>query len=380
MSPVPFREFVLKIASRCNLACDYCYVYTGPDQTWRAQPLVMSTEVIETTARQIGEHARAHRLDRVRVGLHGGEPLLAGQQTVERAISALRSAAPAGTLVELTVQTNGTLLDEGYLRLLARHRVRVGISLDGSARSNDKHRIHADGRSSFPAVARSAGLLASEQYRQLFSGILCTIDLANDPVETYRSLLGHHPPMIDFLLPHANWSQPPPGAPDPDSARYAGWLIPVFDAWYTDSAPAADVRLFTTILRLLLGGRSGIETVGGSPLAYAVVQTDGAIEASDSLRTAYDGAAATGMSVFTSSFDEALRHPAFTALQDVQDQLCATCLSCPVLTVCGGGQYAHRYRAGAGFGRPSVYCADLTRLIGHIAGRVRADLRAASAR
>ncbi|MGH8573602.1 MAG: FxsB family cyclophane-forming radical SAM/SPASM peptide maturase, partial [Gammaproteobacteria bacterium] len=42
--PTPIRQFVLKVYSRCNLACDYCYVYQMADQTWRDRPLVMSPE------------------------------------------------------------------------------------------------------------------------------------------------------------------------------------------------------------------------------------------------------------------------------------------------------------------------------------------------
>lgn len=37
--PAPFQQFVLKLHSRCNLACDYCYVYQMADQTWRSRPL-----------------------------------------------------------------------------------------------------------------------------------------------------------------------------------------------------------------------------------------------------------------------------------------------------------------------------------------------------
>ncbi|WP_371277114.1 hypothetical protein [Streptomyces albidoflavus] len=31
------------------------------------------------------------------------------------------------------------------------------------------------------------------------------------------------------------------------------------------------------------------------------------------------------------------------------------------------GHYAHRHRAGAGFGHPSVYCADQQRFLHHVA-------------
>jgi uncharacterized protein len=45
-----------------------------------------------------------------------------------------------------------------------------------------------------------------------------------------------------------------------------------------------------------------------------------------------------------------------------------------VLRVCGGGLYPHRYRSGAGFRHPSVYCADLMKLITHVSDRVRGDV------
>lgn len=35
-----FMEFVVKIHSRCNPACDYCYVYDMADQSWRELLLV----------------------------------------------------------------------------------------------------------------------------------------------------------------------------------------------------------------------------------------------------------------------------------------------------------------------------------------------------
>lgn len=35
---VPFRQFVLKVNGRCNLACSYCYVYEGADSSWRDRP------------------------------------------------------------------------------------------------------------------------------------------------------------------------------------------------------------------------------------------------------------------------------------------------------------------------------------------------------
>lgn len=101
-----------------------------------------------------------------------------------------------------------------------------------------------------------------------------------------------------------------------------------------------------------------------------VIETDGSIEQIDSLKSAYDGATATGLDVFRHTFDDALRHPGVAARQAGSASLATACRSCPLLTVCGGGHYAHRYRAENGFANPSVYCADLERLIRHVADRL----------
>ena len=95
--PVPLSQIVLKVHSRCDLACDHCYVYEAADQSWRGRPMVISDEVISQTARRIAEHANAHALPAVQVILHGGEPLLAGPARLRRIITELRAALCGGS-------------------------------------------------------------------------------------------------------------------------------------------------------------------------------------------------------------------------------------------------------------------------------------------
>lgn len=91
MSPIALSQFVVKVHSRCDLACDHCYVYEGADQGWLRQPKAMSAEVISRTAERIAEHASLHGLQTVQVVLHGGEPLLAGTDGLRRIIESLHS-------------------------------------------------------------------------------------------------------------------------------------------------------------------------------------------------------------------------------------------------------------------------------------------------
>ncbi|MFJ6786091.1 FxsB family cyclophane-forming radical SAM/SPASM peptide maturase [Streptomyces angustmyceticus] len=372
---VPFRQFVLKVHSRCNLACTYCYIYTGPDRSWRARPPAVPAATVRQTALRIAEHARTHGLREVRIDLHGGEPLLTGPGPLLEQAAAIRAALPAGCTAEFGVQTNGTLLTPETLDTLAAAGFRLGLSLDGGTAGLNRRRVDHAGRSSWPAVSRAARLLRDRP--DVFAGILCTVDITADPAEVHDSLRALDPPMVDFLLPHANWTSPPPAVPgQAGRTPYGDWLCTVFDRWW-DGGPGPRVRVFTEILGLLLGRPSSSEAVGLSPVVALVVDTDGAIEQVDSLKSAYEGAAATGLDVFRHSFDEALAHPGMAARRSGRDGLAAQCRGCALVEVCGGGNYAHRYRADAGgFTNPSVYCADLERLIRHIAARLDAAVAA----
>ena len=95
--------------------------------------------------------------------------------------------------------------------LFLAERVKVGISLDGDRAANDLHRRFADGRSSYDGVIRAVDLLRRPEYREIYAGLLCTIDLRSDPVASYWALAALDPPAVDFLLPHGTWDSPPPG-------------------------------------------------------------------------------------------------------------------------------------------------------------------------
>lgn len=377
--PVPFRQFVVKVHSRCNLACRYCYVYEMADQGWRNQPRSMTARVAEQAVRRIAEHVRAHDIANIRVVLHGGEPLLAGGAFIQEFAQAVRRALPLSTHADLAVQTNGTLLDTVLLDLLARNGIRVGVSLDGGEAATDRHRRYPGGRGSYDTVVRALELLGSARYRDLYNGLLCTVSLDNDPVTTYEALLSFGPPTIDFLLPHATWSAPPPsGAPGLD-APYADWLLRVFRRWTAPARPETSIRIFEAIIALTLGGSSLSEAVGLTASDAIVIDTDGAIKQVDALYAAYDGAADTGLTVFSHTLDSALDHPTTAARQIGRSALSGQCMACQVRDVCGGGFYPHRYRAGEGFRNPSVYCPDLLTLIlairEHVAAEVNRLLR-----
>ncbi|MFK0020473.1 radical SAM/SPASM protein FxsBH, inactivated beta-hydroxylase extension form [Streptomyces sp. NPDC090798] len=368
MTDLTIQQLVLKIHSRCDLACDHCYVYEHADQSWQGRPALISEETLVRVSQRLTEYVAARKLDSVAVILHGGEPLLAAPERIRLICTELSQALAPITALDLRIHTNGVRLNREYLDIFKEFDVKVGVSIDGDRVANDRHRLDRQGRSSYDRVLRGLELLRLPEYRHLYGGLLCTVDVANDPIVVHDALTALGPPRIDYLLPHSTWDTPPPGHTQA-STPYAAWLLKVFDRWEEQGRPMP-VRTFESVLSTLRGGPSLTEAMGLAPSDLAVVETDGTFEQADSLKTAYDGAAATGYDVFRHSFEEFAGHPGLRARGLGLAGLSETCRQCPVVESCGGGLYAHRYSSLRGFDNPSVFCADLRAFVEGVAERI----------
>jgi len=102
---------LIKVASRCNLDCSYCYVYQGQDQNWVNQPKRISKETIDSICKSIVQ-VTAFQNNGFAVVLHGGEPLLLGFVKLKEILSKLRRVLPNYDKYPIAIQTNGILLSE----------------------------------------------------------------------------------------------------------------------------------------------------------------------------------------------------------------------------------------------------------------------------
>jgi len=332
----------------------------------------MSMETAAQLGRRINEHALAHGLEQVDFILHGGEPLMLGVDYLRLLCETVTRQAP-DVRIRWNGQTNGTIYTEQVLAFCQEWQVSFGLSMDGPRSVNDRHRVDHAGRSSFEAVERSIALLSRAP--RLWGGILAVIDLEADPVETYSYFSSFDPPSIDFLMPLGHHDMRPPGKEALDTTPYADWLLQVFDIWYPERPQPIRIRRFRDIIALCLGATQSSEEWGLQPVDFIVVETNGEIQAVDTLKVTYPGACDLGMNIFDHSFDVALTSPLVRARQDNWRTLSETCRRCNVVRVCGGGYFPHRYSAKNGFQNPSVYCADLLKLIRTVTETVRQDLR-----
>ncbi len=360
---------LVKLASRCNLACSYCYVYEMADGGWRRQPKLMSPATVTVLAQQMASLA-FHQGSGFELVFHGGEPLLVGPDRFAAACGELRAALPPSVTIGL--QTNGLLLSDRVVASCVENGVTVSVSIDGTAASHDRHRPDRRGRASHAAVLAGIDRLRSHPGgAALFTGVLAVIDLSSDPVETYEALKSLGAGGMDLLFRDGNHDALPPGKSGPLSTEYGEWLATLLDHYLADPSPVP-VRVLDEMLRVLLAhGRS----IPGRPAREAgllVVETDGSLAKNDTLKAALDGADRfeSPFSLHTHDVKDVIASREFADYVGAQPPGCGACLACPDYGPCGGGMPAHRWGAGRGFDNPSVFCADQRYLIAAIRGHL----------
>ncbi|WP_174296886.1 cyclophane-forming radical SAM/SPASM peptide maturase YhhB [Sphingomonas bacterium] len=359
---------LVKLASRCNLNCDYCYVYQMGDDAWRLQPKRMANATVDVLSSQLARLVAAQAAP-LSVVFHGGEPLLIGAERFERACRTLREAL--GPASGLHLQTNALLLSDEVIAICAKHDVGISISFDGPAEVHDAHRPDHAGRGSHDRVATAVRrVLAHPAGRELLTGLLAVIDLAAEPAAVYEHLKALGAPSIDVLYRDGNHDALPPGKASHASTEYGDWMVRMLDHYLADPTPIR-VRVLDDMLRLAMGGASRKEGVGTAEYGILVVDTDGGLAKNDTLKSARAGDRfARPTSILRDDVVAFASSPEFAAYHAAQRPSASACLSCPELAVCGGGMPTHRWSAAGGLANPSVFCADQKTLIAAMRRRV----------
>ena len=99
-------------------------------------------------------------LDRqLEVAWHGGEPLTVPLSWYEKAMAIVAERRPDALQLKHRFQTNGLLLDDGWVRFFARTGATIGLSIDGPAHLHDASRRTRSGHGTHKAVMRAVRLL-----------------------------------------------------------------------------------------------------------------------------------------------------------------------------------------------------------------------------
>lgn len=132
----------LGLTQKCNLKCKYCFVNQNPKE----MKLQTAIDAVEYLARNAKE-----RNEVPSINFFGGEPLLKWTEIIVPLTKYVREKY--GDKFDLSMTTNGILLDEEKLEYMKENRIGFMVSIDGNKKTQDLNRPLHNGQSSFNILA-----------------------------------------------------------------------------------------------------------------------------------------------------------------------------------------------------------------------------------
>ncbi len=242
-----FQVFAKPVGPICNLGCAYCY-YLNKDQLYpKGEQFRMPDIILEE---YIVQHIEASSEPVIRFSWHGGEPTILGLDYFRKIVALQRKHQPPGQRIMNGMQTNGTLLEEGWCRFLADEGFSVGLSLDGPQEMHDRCRRDKGGDPTHGLAMRGYKLLRRHRVN---SDILCVVNSLNVryPSEVYRFFKQIGANYVSFL---------PMVDPQPDTRTDANaltvpadswgdFLCIIFDEWVNQDIGKIKVQIFEEAVR-----------------------------------------------------------------------------------------------------------------------------------
>jgi len=253
--PSSFHVLGKPTGAICNLDCSYCF-FLSKEELYPGSTFRMSDELLETYLRALLE---AHRDPEVTVSWQGGEPTLMGVQFFRRVTDLVEQLRRPDQVVEHTIQTNATLLDDEWAAFLAEKDFLVGVSIDGPRERHDAYRVDKGGKPTFDRVMRGLETLKAHGVRW---NALTTVHRANEShgLEVYRFLRDDLGAEFVQLIPIVERPSPggiPTGHAVTDRSvtpdGYGRFLVEVFDEWVRNDVGRVYVQMFDSTLASFVG-------------------------------------------------------------------------------------------------------------------------------
>jgi len=257
-APPAFHLLAKPTGATCNLDCTYCF-FLDKEALYPGSRFRMSDTTLEQYIRQLVE---SHEADTVNIAWQGGEPTLMGLDFFRRAMTLAEKYRRPGMTYLHTLQTNGTLLDDGWAAFFKQYNFLIGISIDGPRTLHDVYRVDKGGQPTFDKVMRGLRLL---QKHGVEYNVLTTVNGVNAdyPLDVYRFLRDdvgttwmQFIPVVeridaDGLTLHQKGTRVSERSVGPD--QFGRFLCAVFDEWVRHDVGRIFVQAFEATLRNWLG-------------------------------------------------------------------------------------------------------------------------------
>jgi len=358
---------IVKSTNDCNLRCSYCYV---SDDNGNPR-FFMPDGVLSSTVSKILDYNNPSQP--TEFIWHGGEPLLAGTDFFNGALS-YQEQYSRGHDIENSIQTNLTILDEKILSFLSRNNFRVGTSIDGLAQTHDANRKTKAGRGTFDTVYTN---LKRVKDAGLKVGAIVTLNRQNlGEMQNIYSLfrdLG-----VNFRINpvfYATREERYTSDFSMTPREYGLAMNELFDLWFFDKDHKIEIDTFVNILDNLLHKNLGDCHYSGScQSGILLIDPNGDVYPCDK----FDKKPEFVMgNIATDTLKRILDSPIRKSLMSRNVGEIDDCKSCEQLDLCNGGCMYDGFVETEDFNAKSYFCEGDFLMFDHIKKRVSEQLERA---
>lgn len=284
----------------------------------------------------------------------GGEPTIAGLDFFRKLVEYVRFYNTKKIQINFALQTNGTLIDQGWATFLAKNNFLVGLSLDGPKDVHDRTRLDAGNKGTFLRVMETVDLF--EKHKVEYN-ILCVVNsyVAEEISKVYKFFRKRDFNYLQFIpcldpLGEAPGNYPYSLTPD----KYAFFLKTLFDLWYHDLSRGnmISVRYFDNLVMMLTGYPPESCGIIGICQPYFVIEANGEVFPCDFYCTDQWRLG----NIFKTDFDKIRKSERMRKFTEASKYVDPACSGCKWRQLCRGG--CRRNREPFNDGRPvlNYYC------------------------
>jgi len=349
------NPIIKEVTTDCNLRCKYCFFAKQKRKRNR-----ISIDILRTTINKICECNPDNQ--EIIFYWHGGEPLLAGIDFYEQAVDFQREFKNPHQKIRNGIETNATLLNNGWGKFFKKAGFEIGVSLDGPEEYHDEYRCYADGRGSFNDVMKGIGFLKDNEIE--FS-VIAVVNKKSvlSPKEIFEFFssdktfrLVNFVPALGIETGHGLSFEC-----SVEPAFYIDFLIRVFDLWLKSSRAELKILPLESIIRAFMGFSHEDCRFTGDCTKSIVLESNGDIFACNTYSYGdffkFGNISDDIEQVMNPEHSEKYRNY-LEFLRNIKSK----CSDCPWYKVCHGGCPGWYYLGNGN----NILCKDFKRLFTHI--------------
>lgn len=149
------ERLVIHVSNSCNLRCIYCYANGG---VYHSEEANLSEEMLQLIIKKFYEE-----FDKIlMIQFFGGEPLM-NLPLIRSACERIRKIdEERGYVTKFGLVTNGTLINDDFIKLVNEYEIGVTISYDGDVEVNNMLRKYPNGEGASDTIIKNAKKLKQE--------------------------------------------------------------------------------------------------------------------------------------------------------------------------------------------------------------------------